>query len=144
MCLRAHLVFFAVTLRWEFGRTRCVQHLQTEACVRGRVVVGTTLHLHAVAESHPGLETSSRVGEQSHLNTTARIVILDEGLARADRNEAQIPNVRGVRVHVSTGYHRVEGTRRVSVNGRVSDISIPPEIASVTSHFLFSVGGLRG
>jgi hypothetical protein len=38
----------------------------------------------------------------------------------------RIPNLRGVRVHVSTGYHRVEGNRRASRNGRVS--APPPEI----------------
>jgi hypothetical protein len=47
-----------------------------------------------------------------------------EGLARGDRswplNDGQIPNSRGVRVHVSTGYNRVEGNRRAPRNGRVS------------------------
>ena len=47
-----------------------------------------------------------------------------EGLARGDRkrplNDGQIPNVRGVRVHVSTGYNRVEGSRRASRTGLVS------------------------
>jgi hypothetical protein len=55
-----------------------------------------------------------------------RIVTL--GLARGDRkwplNNGQIPNVRVVRVHVSTGYNRVEGIRRASRNRRVSDL--PP------------------
>ena len=32
-------------------------------------------------------------------------------------NEAQIPNFRGVRVHVSSGYFHVEGNRRASRNG---------------------------
>jgi hypothetical protein len=41
-------------------------------------------------------------------------------------NEEHTPNFRGVRVHVSTGYKRVEGNRRASRNGRVSDL--PPEI----------------
>jgi hypothetical protein len=54
---------------------------------------------------------------------TLRIVTL-YGLARRDRerplNDGQIPNFR-VRVHASTGYHRVEGNRRASRNGRVSD-----------------------
>ena len=47
-------------------------------------------------------------------------------------NEGRIPNlhVRVVRVHVSTGYSRVEGNRRTSRNGRVSDL--PPEIPHVT------------
>jgi hypothetical protein len=44
--------------------------------------------------------------------------------------EGHIPNVHGVRVHVGTGYNRVEGNRRASRNGRVSDL--PPEIATVT------------
>jgi hypothetical protein len=29
-------------------------------------------------------------------------------------NDGQIPNVRGVRLHASTGYNRVEGNRRAS------------------------------
>jgi hypothetical protein len=44
--------------------------------------------------------------------------------------DGQIPNFRGVRVHVSTGYHRVEGNRRASRNGLVSDL--PPEITNVS------------
>jgi hypothetical protein len=47
--------------------------------------------------------------------------------ARGDRkcpvNDIQIPNFRGVRVHVSTGHNRVEGNRRASRNGRVSSSS---------------------
>jgi hypothetical protein len=47
-----------------------------------------------------------------------------QGLARRDRNrglnDGQIPNFRGVRVALDTGYHRVEGNRRASRNGRVS------------------------
>jgi hypothetical protein len=49
--------------------------------------------------------------------------------ARRDRkwplNEGQSPSVRGVRVAPGTGYTRVEGNRRASRNGHVSDI--PPE-----------------
>ena len=44
--------------------------------------------------------------------------------------EGRTPNSRGVRVHASTGYHRVERNRRASRNGRVSDL--PPEIPHVT------------
>jgi hypothetical protein len=40
----------------------------------------------------------------------------------------QIPNCRGVRVHVSTGYNRVKENRRWLRNGRVSD---PPEILTI-------------
>jgi hypothetical protein len=45
-------------------------------------------------------------------------------------NDGQIPNVRAVRVHVSTGYNRVEGNRRASRNGLVSDL--PREVLNVT------------
>jgi hypothetical protein len=55
-------------------------------------------------------------------------------LATGDRkcslNDGKIPSFRGVRVHVSTGYNRVEGNRRASRNGRVSDL--PPELPTVT------------
>jgi hypothetical protein len=37
-------------------------------------------------------------------------------------NDGRIPNFRGVRVHVSTGYNRAEGNRRALRNGRVSDL----------------------
>jgi hypothetical protein len=57
------------------------------------------------------------------------------GLARGDwkwsLNEEQIPNSRVVRVALGTCYHRVEGNRRASRNGRVSDLP-PPEIPNVT------------
>jgi hypothetical protein len=43
------------------------------------------------------------------------------------------PNV--VRLHVSTGYNRVEGNRRASRNGRVSDL--PPELPNVTIRDFF-------
>jgi hypothetical protein len=52
-----------------------------------------------------------------------RIVTL--GVARGGRewplNDGQIPNFRGVRVHASSGYNRVEGNRR----GLVS--ALPPK-----------------
>ena len=56
-----------------------------------------------------------------------RIVML--GLARRDRkrslNDGQTPNPNAVRVAPGTGYHRVEGNRRASRSGLVSDL--PPE-----------------
>jgi hypothetical protein len=56
-----------------------------------------------------------------------RIVTLRaQGDIKWSLNDGQIPNVRVVRVHVSTGYHRVEGNRRASRNGVVS--GLPPEI----------------
>jgi hypothetical protein len=61
-------------------------------------------------------------------------------LAHGDRNwslnEGRIPNCRAVRVHVSTGYYRVEGNRRASRNGLVSDLplkSLPSRIATFAS-----------
>jgi hypothetical protein len=51
-------------------------------------------------------------------------------------NEGQIPNCRGIRVHASTGYNRVEGNRRASRNGRVSDLhrkSLPLRFATFAS-----------
>jgi hypothetical protein len=45
-------------------------------------------------------------------------------------NDVQSPHFRGVCVHVSTGYNRVEGSQRASRNGLVSDL--PPEIPPVT------------
>jgi hypothetical protein len=45
-------------------------------------------------------------------------------------NDGQIPNFRGVRVASGTGYNRVEGNRRASRNGPVSDP--PPETPDVT------------
>jgi hypothetical protein len=56
--------------------------------------------------------------------TKLRIVTLPNsyGLGRGDRKGAlndHIPNFRGVRVHVSTGYNRVEGNRRASRNGEL-------------------------
>jgi phosphoenolpyruvate carboxylase len=39
-------------------------------------------------------------------------------------NDGRIPNTRGVRVHVSTGYNRVEGNRRATRNGRVNPKSL--------------------
>jgi hypothetical protein len=37
-------------------------------------------------------------------------------------NDGQIPNFRGVRVALSTGCNDLEGNRRTSRNGRVSEI----------------------
>jgi hypothetical protein len=65
-------------------------------------------------------------------------------LARGDRkwplNDGPIPNCRGLRVHASTGNNRVEGNRRASRNGRVSDL--PPDLPTVTiRNFLVVEGG---
>jgi hypothetical protein len=66
-----------------------------------------------------------------------RIVTL--GVARGGRewplNDGQIPNFRGVRVHASSGYNRVEGNRR----GLVS--ALPPKLS--TLRFAnFSIAGV--
>jgi serine/threonine protein kinase len=58
---------------------------------------------------------------------------------RGDRkgslNDGQIPHLRVVRVHASTGYSRVEGNRRAARNRLVSDL--PPENPHVTISQLF-------
>ena len=52
--------------------------------------------------------------------------------------DGQIPNPNVVRVAPGTGYHCVEGNRRASRNGRVSDL--PPEIPHATiRNFLIAV-----
>jgi hypothetical protein len=51
-------------------------------------------------------------------------------------NDGQTPNFRGARVHVSTSYNRVEGNRRASRNGCVSDL--PPEIPNVALRIVFA------
>jgi hypothetical protein len=70
----------------------------------------------------PG-EARSCGGEQK------RRVVTFRGLARRDRkwplNDGQIPNPNVVRVAPGSDYRRVEGNRRASRNGRVSDL--PPE-----------------
>jgi hypothetical protein len=64
-------------------------------------------------------------------------------------NDGQIPNPNVVRVAPGTDYHRVEGSRRASRNGHVSDP--PPEIAIVTIRncviivvYLLARGGASG
>jgi hypothetical protein len=60
------------------------------------------------------------------------------GRREKNLNDRQIPKFRGVRVHVSTGYNRVEGNQRASLNGLVSDL--PPETPNVTiRHFCVAV-----
>jgi hypothetical protein len=52
-----------------------------------------------------------------------RIVTVAFGTGRqrmALERGAQLPNFHGVRVALDTGYHRVEGNRQASRNGRVS------------------------
>ena len=51
--------------------------------------------------------------------------------ATENGREGQIPNLRGVAEHVSTGYNRVEGNLRASRNGLMSDL--PPEIPTYDS-----------
>jgi hypothetical protein len=61
-----------------------------------------------------------------------RIVTLGFGAGRQKMilEDGRIPNSRGVRVALSTGYKSVEGSRRASRNGPVSDL--PPETPNVT------------
>jgi hypothetical protein len=54
-----------------------------------------------------------------------RIVTL-RGDRKRSLNDGQIPHFRGVRVHVSPGYHRAEGNRRASRSCLVSDLHPKP------------------
>jgi hypothetical protein len=56
-------------------------------------------------------------------------------------NGGQIPNPNVVRVAPSTGYHRVEGNRRASCNGPVSDLTPPKSLASRFATFSSLYGG---
>jgi hypothetical protein len=49
-------------------------------------------------------------------------------------NEGQVPNPNVVRVSLGTGYHRVEGNRRASRNGRVKS-GLPPKSEIPTVRF---------
>jgi hypothetical protein len=73
----------------------------------------------------------------------SKCVVWHGGDRKGSLNDGQVSNFCVVRVHVSTGYNRVEGNRRASRNGRVSDL--PPEIPYVTiRNFCVAVGGGRG
>ena len=50
----------------------------------------------------------------------SRIVTIRVWHGRQKLNDRQIPNFRGVRVALGTGYNRVEGNRRALRHGRVS------------------------
>jgi hypothetical protein len=81
----------------------------------------------AQCEGPPPVRPANSIHTYSECKKS-RIVTLR--LARGDRewslNDGQIPNFHGVRVHVSTGYNRVEANRRASRNGRVSDQNPKP------------------
>jgi hypothetical protein len=66
-------------------------------------------------------------------------------MARRDRkrslDDGQIPNPNDVRVDRGTGYRRVEGNRRASRNGPVSDL--PPEVTIRFCNFFTAVGTAR-
>jgi hypothetical protein len=101
-----------------------------------RFFMGHTASVVAVAFSGDGqLMATAQVRSECALSTHHSIQrcnalrIVTSGLARA-KNDGQIPNTRGERVHVSTGYYPGEGNRRASRNSLVSDL--PPEVPNVT------------
>jgi hypothetical protein len=55
-------------------------------------------------------------------------------------NEGQIPHPRAVRVHVRTGYTRIEGNQRASRNGRVSPLPYPQRYYSPPTFSSLNVG----
>ena len=90
-------------------------------------------------------DAAAIVARLEHLQrcTKSRIVSLRFGTARRDRecslNDGQVPNRNAVRVAFSTWYHRVEGNRRASRNGPVSDR--PPETLQSRFATFFAAGG---
>jgi hypothetical protein len=58
------------------------------------------------------------------------VSVLARGDSEWSLNDGHIPNPNVVGVALGTGYHRVEGNRRASRNGPVSDL--PPESPHVT------------
>jgi hypothetical protein len=81
----------------------------------------------------PCLDHPAAYSDGKHANRNARVCA--RGDIKWSLNDGQIPNSRGVRVALGTGYDRVEGNRRASRNGRVSDLS--PEIPHVTIRDFF-------
>jgi hypothetical protein len=75
------------------------------------------------------------------LYSDAKVANRDVALARGDRkwslNDGRIPNPNGVRVAPGTGYHLVQGNRRASRNGGVSDPA--PETPSAKRFATFCI-----
>ena len=74
-----------------------------------------------------GIETLAKVWPQADGTGDREMVILNDGL---------IPNVRVVRVAISTGYNTGQGNQRGSRNGLVNDL--PPQ-STVTIRLLFFI-----
>jgi hypothetical protein len=92
----------------------------------------------AALGSAPSSTTSVRITWQQQL----RIVALGTRDREWPLNDGQIPNPNVVRIAPGTRYHRVEGKRRASRNGPVSDL--PPGIPDVTIRDCFiELGHLR-
>jgi hypothetical protein len=83
---------------------------------------------HPLSSPHHPQKQRSKVA-----NRNARV---SHGATDLSLNDRQIPNFRVVRVALGVGYHRVEGKRRASRNGLVSDP--PPETPTVAIRTLFT------
>jgi hypothetical protein len=90
---------------------------------------GSQVRARGHAHRGPVVHTERQDTLQQHLQRCTSCESYRVGLARGDRkwslNDQRIPNFRGVRVHASTGYDRVQGNRRASRNGRVSELPVP-------------------
>jgi hypothetical protein len=87
-----------------------------------------------------GMISTTLLPGYSDRKVANRNVTVRQGRQKMALELLQNPNFRGVRLHVSTGYNRVEGNRRASRNGRVSDL--PPETPNVAIRdFLIAVRG---
>jgi hypothetical protein len=96
-----------------------------------------------VASAAAAASRSRTVSSTAKEKLRNRNVRVGHGATEWSLNDGQIPNPNGVRVAPGTGYRRVEGNRRASRNGRVSDL--PPQILqSRFATFFIAAQGARG
>jgi hypothetical protein len=117
------------TFGWQLART---------ALRSPHTPVDSLMHCIASAEASLALTALQQAGRLSGGAATKKLRIVTVGLGGARKwslNEGHSPNFRGVRVHVSTGYNRVEGDRRASRNASRA-ISHPKSLRITIRNFL--------
>jgi hypothetical protein len=88
--------------------------------------------LHVAAQVEGGAETTQvQLSGETLRIVDSQFRVGHGGDSERSLNDGQIPIPDVIRVALGTGYHRVEGSRRASRNGPVSDL--PPE--TLTSRF---------
>jgi hypothetical protein len=112
--------------------------------IEQRVLFGGVVRSHTALTDSLSLRVPYpclRHAAHTHAGRTAmrklRIVTKGFGDREWPLNDGQIPNVRVVREHASTGYSRVGGGRRASRNGRV------PKSRNPDRSFFFPIGAGR-